>query len=81
VEKETLSPVIRAWERIMLGFRTKEGILKSELERYARQQGVSYEERFGLFKKEGFLSFREGRVAVTPKGYFVLNGLLETLVP
>lgn len=81
LEKEVLSQSVRAWERIMLQFRTQEGVLESELELYVRSQGgSSYKERFNRFEKEGFISLSQGRYRVTSKGYFVLNGILETLM-
>ncbi len=81
LEKEVLSQSVRAWERIMLQFRTQEGVLESDVEAYVRSQGgSSYKERFNRFEKEGFISLSLGRYRVTPKGYFVLNGILETLM-
>jgi oxygen-independent coproporphyrinogen-3 oxidase len=81
LEKEVLSQSVRAWERIMLQFRTQEGVLESDVESYVRSQGgSSYKERFNRFEKEGFISLSQGRYRVTPKGYFVLNGILETLM-
>ncbi len=81
LEKEVLSPSVRAWERIMLQFRTQDGVLESDVESYVRSQGgSSYKERFNRFEKEGFLSLSQGRYRVMPKGYFVMNGILETLM-
>jgi oxygen-independent coproporphyrinogen-3 oxidase len=81
LEKESLSPSIRSWEKLMLQFRTKDGVLEKDIDRYAEAQGLSsYKYRFDRFQKEGFLSLSEGRYQVTPKGYFVLNGILETLM-
>ncbi len=81
LEKEFLSPSIKSWEKLMLQFRTKDGVLEKDLEGYAKTQGLSsYKHRFDRFQKEGFLSLSEGRYQVTPKGYFVLNGILETLM-
>jgi oxygen-independent coproporphyrinogen-3 oxidase len=78
---ELLSDGIRAWERIMLQFRTRDGVLTSDLEAYVGAQGgASAQERFKRFEKEGFLSLAQGRYRVTSKGYFVLNGILETLM-
>jgi coproporphyrinogen III oxidase-like Fe-S oxidoreductase len=64
----------------MLGLRTREGVLKADIERYARLAGVAYEGKFKFFLKEGFLSQEKDRYQVTPKGFFVLNGILETLM-
>lgn len=79
--KEALSGSVQAWERIMLRFRTKDGVSQEELEAYVRSQGgSSYKERFNRFVKEGFLSLHDGHYRATAKGYFVLNGILETLM-
>jgi len=81
LEKEVLTEPIRAWERIMLQFRTQEGVLERDVEAYVRSQGgSSYKERFNRFEKEGFISLIDGRYRATSKGYFVLNGILETLM-
>jgi oxygen-independent coproporphyrinogen III oxidase len=77
---EPLSERVRAWEKLILAFRTKDGVPKEEIDLYMGTQTGVYEEKFSLFRKAGFLSFEEGRYHVTPKGYFVLNGILEALV-
>jgi len=77
---ENLPDQVRAFEKLMLGLRTNEGVAKGEIERYAQSQGISYETKFKLFQKEGFLALEKDRYRVTSKGYFVLNGLLEVLV-
>jgi oxygen-independent coproporphyrinogen-3 oxidase len=77
---ENLSPQTREFERIMLGLRTNRGIRREELDHYAQSAGISYQERFSRFEREGFLSHDSQFYRVTPKGYFVLNGLLESLV-
>ncbi len=78
LQMEPVGPV-RDWERLMLGFRTNEGVLLEEVENFARPRGIRYQEKFSLFQKEGFLLLENGRFRVTPKGYFVLNGILEVL--
>jgi oxygen-independent coproporphyrinogen-3 oxidase len=80
IRQEFLSEPIRAWERLMLGFRTNQGVLKTEVEHYAGLGKISYVDKFKRFMDGGFLSLEEGRYRVTAKGYFVLNGLLEVLV-
>ncbi|HTA77128.1 MAG TPA: radical SAM family heme chaperone HemW [bacterium] len=81
LEKEVLAEPVRAWEKIMLQFRTQEGVLESDVESYVRSQGgSSYKERFNRFENEGFISLVDGRYRSTAKGYFVLNGILETLM-
>jgi oxygen-independent coproporphyrinogen-3 oxidase len=79
--QEVLTDSVQAWEKIMLHFRTKDGVSQKELEAYVRSQGgSSYKERFDRFVKEGFLSLKNGHYRVTAKGFFVLNGILETLM-
>jgi oxygen-independent coproporphyrinogen-3 oxidase len=80
LQKEFLSEGVRAMEKLMLGLRTHEGVSKNEVEGYAQAYHLSYLDKFNRFLKEGFLSLRDGQYRVTPKGYFVLNGLLEALV-
>jgi oxygen-independent coproporphyrinogen-3 oxidase len=78
---EVLPEAVQAWEKIMLQFRTTEGVSQNDLEAYVRSQGgSSYKERFAMFEREGFLSLKDGQYRVTTKGYFVLNGILETLM-
>ncbi len=80
IQLENLSPSIQAFEKLMLGLRTHQGVSKKELEQYATTNQVSFQAKFDLFEKKGFLSFASNHYKVTPKGYFVLNGLLEALV-
>jgi putative oxygen-independent coproporphyrinogen III oxidase len=80
LQQEVLSTSVRTLEKLMLNFRTRDGVLQSEVEDYAREMGLSYENRFTHLQKEGFLSLSEGRYRVTSKGFFVLNGILESLV-
>ena len=79
LQMEDLSDTTRAWEKLMLGFRTSQGVLKSEVDAFAKSKGISYGDKFSRLLKEGFLSLREERFQVTSKGYFVLNGILEVL--
>ena len=79
LQLENLSATTRAWERLMLGFRTNQGVLKAEVDAFAESKGISYSDKFNRLLKEGFLSLREERFRVTSKGYFVLNGILEVL--
>jgi len=78
--EEELGDSIREFERLMLGFRTREGVLKEAVDHYAARTGVSYTETFNRFQGEGLLSLEEGRYRVTSKGFFLLNGILEALV-
>jgi oxygen-independent coproporphyrinogen-3 oxidase len=79
-QPERLDKTTRAFEKIMLGLRTREGVLRKEVERYARAAGVAYDRKFSVFLREGFLTLSRGRYRATSKGYFVLNGLLEALL-
>ena len=79
LQEEFLSGEVRAWEKIMLGFRTRGGVPQNEVEQYALSHGLSYQEKFDRYRQEGLLSLAEGQYHVTSKGYFVLNGILETL--
>lgn len=76
LQKEYLPKNTRAWERLMLGLRTKDGVEKTEAD---RQAGHAQETKIQRLLKEGFLSLKEGRYRVTSKGYFVLNGILQVL--
>ena len=80
LHRETLTPSIRAWEKLMLGLRTREGVLKEEVDRVAAARRFSQGEKFHRLLQEGFLSLSDGRYRVASKGYFVMNGILETLV-
>jgi oxygen-independent coproporphyrinogen III oxidase len=80
LEYEILPGKVRAWEKLMLQFRTRDGVSQADLLNQAGRCGDAVLDRFRLLQKEGFLLWEEGRVRVTPKGYFVLNGILETLV-
>ncbi|HEY5037693.1 MAG TPA: coproporphyrinogen III oxidase, partial [bacterium] len=80
VQEERLPETIQEWEKLMLGLRTKDGVLKSDVERVAHQRGLTYEKKFDLFEKEGLLLSTGNRYRPTGRGYFVLNGILETLI-
>jgi oxygen-independent coproporphyrinogen-3 oxidase len=77
---EFLSPEVLEFEKIMLALRTSEGVSRRDLDHYAKSQGLSYQERFRLFESRGWLHLEGDHYRVTPSGFFVLNGLLETLV-
>ena len=76
---EPLSERTRAWEKLMLALRTKEGVEKAEADRYSASTGFSQGAKFSRLLEEGFLSLEGGRYRVTSKGFFVLNGILEVL--
>ncbi len=77
---ESLSPEVLEFEKIMLALRTSEGVRRQDLDHYAKSQGLSYQERFRLFEGRGWLRLSGDHYQVTSSGFFVLNGLLETLV-
>jgi len=77
---EELPVSTRLWERVLLGLRTKEGVALSQMEQVARERGIDPGPRFERFLREGLLRSQGERLAVTPRGYFVLNGILETLM-
>ncbi|HVZ79308.1 MAG TPA: radical SAM family heme chaperone HemW [bacterium] len=77
LEVEELSPKTRAWERIMLGLRTRSGVPKGPLTQYLGAQAGS---RLRPLLGAGLLVEEGERVRVAPQGYFVLNGILEKLV-
>ncbi len=78
LQEEKLSTAVRTWEKLMLGLRTKEGVDQTEADRFSGFPNDSRRSRFNRLLEEGFLSLSEGRYRVTSKGYFVLNGILET---
>ena len=78
LQEEYLSEATRGWENIMLGLRTRDGVEEAKADRYANSIGSSKSAKFNRLLKEGFLSLSEGRYRVTSKGYFVLNGILES---
>ena len=80
VLKEILSASTLNFEKIMLGLRTKRGVLKSEIDDYALKKRISYRNHFSMWEKEGLLYLAEGYYRPTSRGFFVLNGILETLV-
>lgn len=79
LEKEVLTQATQAWEKLMLGLRTKDGVDKAEADRYAGPASGPQGAKLNRLLKEGFLSLEEGRYRVTSKGYFVLNGILQVL--
>ncbi len=76
--EEYLTEDTRAWEKLMLGLRTQDGVEKAEADRFIQTAGRT-RARFNRLLQEGFLSLNGGRYRVTSKGYFVLNGILEVL--
>ncbi len=79
LQREILPAPVRAWEKVMLGLRTREGVEESAVEPYLRGRSATHGEGFKRLLKEGLLSLSNGRYQVSPKGYFVLNGILGVL--
>lgn len=77
--REYLAEDTKAWEKLMLGLRTQDGVEKAEADRFIRAANGSPTSRFDRLLREEFLALKGGRYQVTSKGYFVLNGILEVL--
>lgn len=78
-QTEFLPDKVRAWEKLMLGLRTSQGVSVAELESYVHGNPGFHAGRFSRLLREDFLKLEDGRYRVTSKGYFVLNGILEIL--
>ncbi len=78
LQLEHLSDSIREWESLMLGLRTREGVEKAKADRYIHSDAFAKNAKLNRLLKEGFLTLTGGRYRLTSKGYFVLNGILET---
>lgn len=80
LQTEKLEESTKAFENLMLGLRTKEGVLKADVEKYAVLSGARYQGKFDDLLQKGFLQQTRDKYQVTSKGYFVLNGILEALM-
>lgn len=80
VQKEILPPATQKLEKIMLGLRTSQGVSQKELEDYSHTTEVVYREKFKFYEGKGLLALTEGRYRPTKDGFFILNGILETLL-
>jgi oxygen-independent coproporphyrinogen-3 oxidase len=76
LELEELSPKTQAWERIMLGLRTSQGVIRSRLMEYL---GAGAAPKLKMLLGAGLLIEEGERFRVSPQGYFVLNGILNNL--
>lgn len=74
VEREILSEATRLRERCFLGLRTREGVPRETLLRAAVRP-----EPLERLVREGWLKEENGRIAPSPKAYFVLHGVLTRL--
>jgi oxygen-independent coproporphyrinogen-3 oxidase len=72
VVRETLSPVETAEERLLMGLRTDEGVLLTELQPLTLG-------RLGDLQAQGFVQVVGGRLLATTRGRPVLNRLIEEL--
>ncbi|HVM33560.1 MAG TPA: radical SAM family heme chaperone HemW [bacterium] len=77
---EPLTPQVRQFEKLMLGLRTREGVSRRDWEDYEKSRGLALDARLRLWESRGLLTLGPDRYQVTPRGFFVLNGLLEALV-
>jgi oxygen-independent coproporphyrinogen-3 oxidase len=80
VEREDLGEETYLFERIMLGLRTKEGVAEVLVDDYAKLKKMEIRDRWDSLVASGLLSHPRGFYQASPKGYFVLNGMLEKLI-
>jgi len=80
-DSETVEERARLGEYIMLRFRLNEGLDTRE---FTRRFGTSFEALYGQklqrFLKGGYMVYRNGRYALTPKGMFVSNYILSEIL-
>jgi len=81
VENETVEERERLGEYIMLRFRLNEGLDTRE---FTRRFGASFEALYGQklqrFLKAGYMTYRNGRYALTPQGMFISNYILSDIL-
>jgi oxygen-independent coproporphyrinogen-3 oxidase len=70
-ERAVISPSERESERVMLSLRTAKGL---DLSSYPR--AAAAEDFFRRLEGEGLCQKREGRWALTPRGYLVSNAVI-----
>lgn len=80
VEREDLIPKTVLFERIMLGLRTKEGVADTQVGDYERLTKKKILSQWDSMVAGGLLTHAQGTYQATPKGFFVLNGMLEKLI-
>lgn len=71
----------REFEFLMLGFRTSEGILKSEFfDRFGADLDEKYGKKVEKFKKMGYFCDNGDSVALTERGFEVSNAILSEIL-
>jgi len=80
MEKEDLRPETLLFERIMLGLRTKDGVEDDLVDKYEIIKKIKIRSRWDAMVASGLLVHSLGRYQATPRGFFVLNGMLEKLI-
>ena len=75
-ERETLSPVAVAEERLLMGLRTDEGV---DLAETAAAGLAAGDPRLARFEADGLVTLADGRVRATPAGRRVLDRLTAAL--
>jgi len=73
-EYEELSPEMRVSERLMLGLRCDEGVVRSEV------AGAIDDEQEKFLLRNGFLIIEGGRISLTRRGRFVANEVCARLL-
>ena len=76
-ERTALSPAEAAEERVLLGLRTVEGVSLPVLAALGLEPGAP---PLSDLLADGFLALADGRVAATPRGRPVLDGVLKALL-
>lgn len=80
-ENERIEDRERVGEYVMLRFRLNEGLNSME---FASRFGVSFEKMYGnkalRYVKAGFMTYKDGNYALTPRGMFVSNYILSDIL-
>ncbi len=79
-EHETLTPLDRAAEYIMLGMRRGKGIGAEEYNRVYRSDFTPLEKQLELFRKNGWAKYADDRWSFTPEGFLRSNTLIVSLL-
>lgn len=79
--RETIDDESAAYERVMLGLRTAEGISLSEYEtRFLHSFISGREEKIASLINEGYARISGDRFSLTEKGFYVSNSILTELI-